>query len=121
MPRTTLRTCSVPGCPNLTAHTSGKCDKCRRDGYRQADALRPSTTERDYGHPHQSLRRREDRRVQAGGVLCARCGLPIEPGTPWDLGHDDADRSRYTGPEHAACNRATKTRGGVAPLARPVA
>ncbi len=32
---------------------------------------------------------------------CARCGLRIEPGQPRDLGHDDVDRRRYVGPEHA--------------------
>jgi hypothetical protein len=31
----------------------------------------------------------------------------ILPGQDWDLGHDDYDRSRYTGPEHRRCNRQT--------------
>ena len=42
------------------------------------------------------------RRWLAGGVRCARCGEPIRPGEPWDLGHVDGDRSRYAGPEHRA-------------------
>lgn len=70
---------------------------------------RPSAARRGYGPAHQQLRKREARRVDAGGVLCARCGRPIIPGSDWDLGHDDRDRSRYTGPEHSACNRATST------------
>jgi len=48
--------------------------------------------------------------VEAGGVSCARCGRPIVPGEPWDLGHDDCDRTRWSGPEHQRCNSATAGR-----------
>lgn len=59
-----------------------------------------STTERGYGYLHQQERKRLAPIVLAGGVLCARCGLPIESGQAWDLGHADGNRERYTGPEH---------------------
>ena len=68
------------------------------------------TTARGYGTAHQRLRKALARQIAAGGVLCARCGKPIEPGTPFDLGHVDGDRSRYQGAEHRACNRATSGR-----------
>lgn len=48
--------------------------------------------------------------VLAGGVRCARCGEPIRPGDSWDLGHVDGDPTRYAGPEHQRCNRATSGR-----------
>ena len=61
---------------------------------------RQSTTARGYGHVHQQLRKRWAPRVATGLVACARCGLPLEAGQAWDLGHVDGDRSRYSGPEH---------------------
>jgi hypothetical protein len=60
-----------------------------------------------YGGEHKRLRRCWAKDVARGVVLCARCGRLIVPGTAWDLGHDDADPSRYSGPEHRRCNRAT--------------
>lgn len=76
---------------------------------------RPSTTEAGYGHEHQKLRKRWAPIVAAGRVRCARCDEIIWPGTPWDLGHDDHDRSRYVGPEHRGCNRATAGRRADTP------
>ena len=63
-----------------------------------------------YGGTHKQLRRAWAARITLGGVRCARCGDPIEPGQKWDLGHDDLDPSRYAGPEHQGCNRATNGR-----------
>jgi hypothetical protein len=57
----------------------------------------------------QKLRNRWARDVVRGEVDCARCGEPIWPEEPWDLGHVDGDKTRYAGPEHRACNRATAT------------
>jgi hypothetical protein len=68
-----------------------------------------STSKRGYGWKHQKLRNRWAREVARGEVDCARCGEPIWPEEPWDLGHVDGDKTRYSGPEHRACNRATAT------------
>lgn len=68
------------------------------------------TTARGYGNPHQKLRKALERKVASGGIRCWRCGELIRPGEAWDLGHDDDDRRRYRGPEHARCNRATASR-----------
>lgn len=76
---------------------------------------RASTTARGYGSAHQGLRKRWAERIAQGGIDCWRCGKPINPGDPFDLGHDDHDRTKYRGPEHPACNRATKGRGKPKP------
>ncbi len=67
---------------------------------------RASAKARGYGARHKALRKAWSKRVEAGEVRCARCGKWIRPDEPWDLGHDDFDRSRWTGPEHRGCNRA---------------
>jgi hypothetical protein len=72
--------------------------------------MRGSTQARGYGTGHQKMRAALKSTVEAGGVLCVRCREPIVPGEPWDLGHVDGDRSRYSGPEHRRCNRATAGR-----------
>src|SRR5438309_3700375 len=68
------------------------------------------TAKRGYGTRHQRLRKAIAPTVAAGLANCARCGERIEPGELWDLGHDDHDRTVYTGPEHRRCNRATAGR-----------
>lgn len=75
-----------------------------------------STTARGYGSQHQKERARAKQLVDAGQAYCWRCGGWIDPAMPWDLGHDDHDRSVYRGPEHrgrecpAGGNRATARR-----------
>jgi len=68
------------------------------------------TAARGYGSRHQKLRDQWAPKVAAGVVNCARCGEPIPPDAKWDLGHVDGDRTRYQGPEHRRCNRATAGR-----------
>ena len=69
------------------------------------------TAARGYGYAHQQERKRLAPLVEAGEITCWRCGRPIYPGSKWDLGHDDWDRTVYRGPEHAnRCNRAAGAR-----------
>ena len=72
-----------------------------------------STEARGYGERHRALRARFEPAVAAGLARCVRCGEPIGPGEPWDLGHMDDDRSRWSGPEHASCNRSSAGRRAV--------
>jgi hypothetical protein len=71
---------------------------------------RTRTGQHRYGSHHKKVRRRYALQVKAGKATCWRCGLPIAPDEPWDLGHDDDNPSSHRGPEHRACNRATLPR-----------
>jgi hypothetical protein len=84
------------------------CPRCHRIGHHcvTPDA-RPSAYHRGYDATHRKLRKAWEPDVAEGIVDCAKCGRLIIPGTPWDLGHTD-DRTDWTGPEHAACNRAVR-------------
>ena len=63
---------------------------------------RKKLRDRKYGVMAHSRVRYELREVVASGTArCVRCGELIEPGTPWDLGHDDKMPQYYSGPEHA--------------------
>jgi hypothetical protein len=66
------------------------------------------TALRGYGSRHQKLRKRWAPIVAAGLARCWRCRMPILPGSPWELGHDDYDRTIWRGPEHKACNRGAR-------------
>lgn len=61
-----------------------------------------------YGPLHQAERAAWSPLVASGQVECWRCELPIDPTTPWDLGHRP-DGTRH--PEHAQCNRSAAARG----------
>ncbi|MEC4836868.1 hypothetical protein R2362_20240 [Mycobacteroides chelonae] len=60
-----------------------------------------TTTQRGYDYQHKKLRAQLKPEVEAGRATCWRCGQPIRKGQAWDLGHDDDDRTKYRGPEHA--------------------
>lgn len=78
-----------------------------------------TTTRRGYGWQHQQERDRWRPIVEAGQAECWRCGWPILPYEPWDMGHDDHDRTRYNGPEHISCNRGAGARHGNIARRRP--
>lgn len=95
MPTAAPTACLVARCPH-PAVDRGRCAQHRR-----------TTPLRGYGALHKALRRRWAPVVAAGGVICPRCERAITPGAAWDLGHTD-NRSAYTGPEHASCNRSAR-------------
>ena len=104
-----LRVCAEPGCPELSERP--RCP----DHTRAYEQRRGTRQTRGYTAEHDALRRRWKPKVEACTVHChaAVCIEPVRlilPGQPWDLGHT-ADRTAWTGPEHATCNRRA---GGIA-------
>jgi excisionase family DNA binding protein len=100
----------------------GSCPRCQAEKVERT-RRRGSTTARGYGGAHRALRKRLAPFVASGQTRCARCGEIILPGTPFDLGHVDGDRTRYHGLEHAACNRGAagtpRNRGRMSHCANP--
>jgi hypothetical protein len=100
----------------------GRCPEHYRAYEREKSRARRAkygtTAQRGYGRRHRHLRKAFARQVQTGLVKCARCGEPIAPGEPWDLGHDDSDRRRYSGAEHRYCNRSAAGRERSSPNIR---
>ena len=99
-----MKVCAEPGCPTLTKRT--RCAEHER----AKDRARGTRQERGYDARHDAERKRWVPRVATGNVKCWRCGDYIPADAPFDLGHDDHDRSRYRGPECVSCNRATSGR-----------
>lgn len=99
-----MRVCAEPGCPTLT--TGRRCPACSA----QHERDRGTHTQRGYDSVHERERARWKQILDIKAWPCARCTRPIEPGQAWDLGHDDNDRARWTGPECIPCNRATRGR-----------
>jgi hypothetical protein len=64
-----------------------------------------TSEQRGYDAKFRAARRKIAPTVEAGRVACWRCGRIIPPGSLWDLGHNDVDRSKLMGPEHRRCNR----------------
>lgn len=97
-----MRNCAASYCPQLVPAGTRYC--AAHQG--EYEARRGTANARGYDQNHRRLRAKWAKKIRAGGVRCARCGHLIGRDTPFDLGHDDTDRSRYTGPEHPSCNRA---------------
>jgi hypothetical protein len=72
-----------------------------------------TTAARGYGKEHEHQRRAWAPKVRRGEAYCTRCKQPIAPDDAWDLGHND-DRTAWTGPEHATCNRRAGQAASVA-------
>jgi hypothetical protein len=102
------RTCSRPGCPTLINRGDTYCPAHKA----QHERARGTRQQRGYTPEHDRARKAWAAKItQQGGIPCARCGQPINPGDPWDLDHTD-DRTAYLGPSHPACNAAAGGRAG---------
>lgn len=82
----------------------------RTRGLHHVGGTVPTTAERGYGPEHKRQREAWRPFVETGQAICWRCNHLIPGHAPWDLGHDEVDRSIYRGPEHRRCNRGSTAR-----------
>ena len=52
--------------------------------------IRNHRDNRKCGRRHRKVRAEFAKHVDTGRARCAKCGGLIEPGSPWDAGHDEA-------------------------------
>lgn len=97
MPRA-MTVCSFPTCPIPVPR--GRCPEHAR----AADRARGTRQARGYDAAHDRERRRWAALVSTGTIPCARCGLTLQAGQPFELDHADHDRTRHLGPSHPTCN-----------------
>lgn len=99
------RRCAEPGCDR---HFIPKSIRNRYCLLHRKTKPRDPMHDRKYGTVHRRLRAQWARRVALGGVICSRCGEPIDPRASFDLDHvDGGGPSQYRGVSHSRCNRAT--------------
>lgn len=99
--------CADPSCGTPCPPGQSRC----ADHARAHEQARGTRQQRGYDAGHDRLRRNLVPLHRIGHLVCWRCGLPIHPDEPFDLGHDDHDRSVTRGPEHAyRCNRSAAGR-----------
>lgn len=103
-----VKRCPATRCPHLIPSGARYCPEHQAE----YETKRGNSSQRGYGSKHQGLRARWAPKVATGKVRCARCNQPIKPGQAWDLGHDDTDRNKYSGPEHLNCNRSAGGKRG---------
>jgi hypothetical protein len=96
--RLCMRGCGRPS----TSSRHWLCDRCRRPvptpGTRRKRTRThtQSAAARGYGNAHQALRRSWKKRIDRGELVpcgCGRCGQMIGPGTDFDMGHPNDDKT----------------------------
>ena len=92
--------CTTRGCPRIITDGNTRC----REHRQLVEKQRGTRQQRGYDTSHDRERARWATILRTTPTPCARCGALIQPGEPFDLGHTD-DRTGWTGPEHARCNR----------------
>ena len=103
-----MKRCPHTRCPNLIPRSARYCPEHAVD----YETRRGSRQARGYGASHDRERTRIAHLVEHLQAHCAKCGLIVLPTESWDLGHNE-DRTRWTGAEHARCNRSDGGRKGA--------